>query len=62
MKKTKQNFLLLSSLFILLSMTSCKVIEKYTSNIFKKESTENTTDATISNETITTEEDNLNFY
>ena len=62
MKKAKQKFLLFSSLFILLSMTSCKVIEKYTSNIFKKESTENTTDTTIPDETTATEEDNLNFY
>ena len=41
MKKFKHNFLLLLSIFITLSTTSCKVIEKYTSSIFKKDSKEN---------------------
>lgn len=41
MKKIKHNTLLLLSLFVALSMTSCQVVEKYTSIIFKKDSKEN---------------------
>ena len=41
MKKIKHNTLLLLSLFVALSMTSCKVVEKYTSIIFKKDNKEN---------------------
>lgn len=41
MKNIKHNTLLLLSLFVALSMTSCKVVEKYTSIIFKKDNKEN---------------------
>ena len=40
MKIFNRTFLLFLSLFITLSMTSCKVVEKFTSNIFNKENNE----------------------
>ena len=46
MQKHNHKLLLFSSLFITLSMTSCKVIEEYTSMIFKKES-KKVTEATV---------------
>lgn len=62
MKKAKQKLLLLSSLFILLSMTSCKVIEKYSSIIFKKNYEKSTEETITPLDTVTAGDNNLNFY
>lgn len=62
MKKAKQKLLLLSSLFVLLSMTSCKVIEKYSSIIFKKNYEKSTEETITPLDTVTAGDNNLNFY
>ncbi|MBQ5857332.1 MAG: LysM peptidoglycan-binding domain-containing protein [Bacteroidales bacterium] len=62
MKKAKQKLLLLSSLFVLLSMTSCKVIEKYSSVIFKKNYEKSTEETITPLDTVTAGDNNLNFY
>ena len=56
MKRNRHKLLLFSSLFIILSMTSCKVIEEYTSMIFNKENAEPATEETVSNNTENTDE------
>ena len=62
MKRFKNNLLLFSSLFLTLSITSCKVIEKYVSTISQKESNEIAEKNTISHNTDSIDDNSLNFY
>ena len=62
MKRFKNNLLLFSSLFLTLSITSCKVIEKYVSTISQKESNEIAEKNTTSHNTDSIDDNSLNFY
>ena len=62
MKKAKQKLLFLSSLFILLSMTSCKVIEKYSSIILNKNCEKPTEESSTLQDTEIADDNNLNFH
>ena len=56
MKKLNHKLLFFSSLFIISSMTSCKIIEEYTSMLLQKGNAEPTTEAVISCDTTVADE------
>lgn len=56
MKRNRHKLLLFSSLFIILSMTSCKVIEEYTSMIFNKGNAEPASEEVVSYDIENTDE------
>lgn len=61
MKKYNHIILLFSSLFILLSLNSCKVLEKYTPSFFKKDSNPSPTEEAVSKEAETVDNDAVDF-
>ena len=62
MKSVAGKFLLTFLLFVLLSMTSCSVFEKYTSFVFKRESEDVAMKEITSHETEIKDENDVVFY